>query len=129
MELYFADVIGPDYVETLESRGHQCIVATAAAKTDLSQHLATAEVLIVRSTSVTREMIEAAPRLGLIVRAGAGTDTIDVDAASEYGIYVCNVPGQNAVAVAELTMGLILSIDRRIPHSTIDFQNLSLIHI
>ena len=123
MELYFADVIGPDYVEALESRGHQCIVATAAAKTDLSQHLATAEVLIVRSTSVTREMIEAAPRLGLIVRAGAGTDTIDVDAASEYGIYVCNVPGQNAVAVAELTMGLILSIDRRIPHSTIDFQN------
>lgn len=123
MELYFADAIAPEHIAALEKRGHLCVVATPDANKDLAQQLTTVDVLIVRSTTVSREVIEASPQLGLIIRAGAGTDTIDVDAASEYGIYVCNVPGQNAVAVAELTMGLILSLDRRIPHSTIDFQN------
>jgi len=123
MELYFADPIEAEQIETLRSRGHRCVIATSAAEGDLAEELTNAEVLIVRSTAVTRQTIEAAPRLGLIIRAGAGTDTIDVDAASEYGVYVCNVPGQNAVAVAELTLGLILSIDRRIPDSTGDLQD------
>ena len=123
MELYFADTIELEHIELLESRGHRCVVATTGDKKDLTQQLGRAEVLIVRSTAVSREVIESAPQLGLIIRAGAGTDTIDVDAASEYGIYVCNVPGQNAAAVAELTLGLILSLDRRIPHSTMDFQD------
>ena len=53
--------------------------------------------------------------LALVVRAGAGYNTIDVAAASARGIYVSNCPGRNAVAVAELTLGLILALDRRIP--------------
>ncbi len=73
-----------------------------------------AEVLIVRSTKVTADMLDGGD-LALIVRAGAGYNTIDVAAASARGIYVSNCPGKNAVAVAELTLGLILALDRRIP--------------
>jgi D-3-phosphoglycerate dehydrogenase len=80
-----------------------------------------ADVLVVRSTHVTRAMLEAG-KLALVIRAGAGTNTIDVDAASERGIWVANCPGKNAVAVAELAMGLALSLDRRIPDNTNDLR-------
>jgi len=73
-----------------------------------------AEVLIVRSTRVSSAILDAG-RLSLVVRAGAGTNTIDVAHASQRGIYVANCPGKNAIAVAELAFGLLLSIDRRIP--------------
>lgn len=73
--------------------------------------------MVVRSTKVTAEMIDAAPRLQMVVRAGAGYDTIDVAHCASKGIYVTNCPGKNAHAVAELTLGLILSIDRRIPEN------------
>jgi D-3-phosphoglycerate dehydrogenase len=73
-----------------------------------------AEVLIVRSSKVTADMLDGGD-LALIVRAGAGYNTIDVAAASARGIYVSNCPGKNSVAVAELTLGLILALDRRIP--------------
>ncbi|HTQ54345.1 MAG TPA: 3-phosphoglycerate dehydrogenase family protein [Bryobacteraceae bacterium] len=71
------------------------------------------DVLVVRSTKVT-EAILSAGALKLIVRAGAGYNTIDVAAASHRGIYVSNCPGKNSVAVAELAFGLILALDRRI---------------
>ena len=61
-------------------------------------------------------------RLSLIVRAGAGVNTIDVAGASKRGIYVSNCPGKNSVAVAELTMGLILSVDRRIPDNVAELR-------
>jgi D-3-phosphoglycerate dehydrogenase len=73
-----------------------------------------ADVLVVRSTAVT-DPILAAGDLKLVVRAGAGFNTIDVAAASRRGIYVSNCPGKNSIAVAELAFGLILSLDRRIP--------------
>jgi D-3-phosphoglycerate dehydrogenase / 2-oxoglutarate reductase len=73
-----------------------------------------ADVLVVRSTKVTAAMMDVGP-LALIVRAGAGYNTIDVAAASARGIYVSNCPGKNAVAVAELAFGLLLALDRRIP--------------
>ena len=59
----------------------------------------------------------------LIIRAGSGYDTIDVDYASKRGIYVANCPGKNSVAVAELIMGLILSVDRKIPDNVISLRN------
>ncbi len=71
------------------------------------------EVLIVRSTKVTEPMLDAGP-LKLIIRAGAGYNTIDVSAASKRGIYISNCPGQNSIAVAELAFGLMLSLDRRL---------------
>ena len=70
--------------------------------------------MIVRSTKVTEDDIDASSSLSLIIRAGAGYDTIDVAYASSKGVYVANCPGKNATAVAELTMGLIISIDRRL---------------
>ena len=73
-----------------------------------------ADVLVVRGTAVTGSMLEAGA-LSLIVRAGAGYNTIDVAAASRRGIYVSNCPGKNAIAVAELALGFILALDRRIP--------------
>lgn len=76
-------------------------------------------ILVVRSTKVPAPVIEAAPRLSLIVRAGAGYDNIDVETASRSGVFVANCPGKNALAVAELAWGLIISCDRRIPDQTI----------
>jgi D-3-phosphoglycerate dehydrogenase len=80
-----------------------------------------ADVLVVRSTKVTTPMLDAG-RLGLIVRAGAGYNTIDVAGASKRGIYVSNCPGKNAIAVAELAFALILSLDRRVPDNVIDLR-------
>src|SRR5262245_13922870 len=68
------------------------------------------DVLVVRGTKVTAAMLEAGP-VALVVRAGAGYNTIDLAAASRLGIYVSNCPGKNAIAVAELTFALILAID------------------
>jgi len=76
------------------------------------------DVLIVRGTKVTESMLAAGP-LKLIVRAGAGYNTIDVAAASRRGIYVSNCPGKNSIAVAELAFALILALDRRIADSVI----------
>ena len=80
-----------------------------------------ADVLVVRSTRVTAEMLEAG-RLSLVVRAGAGFNTIDVQAASARGIYVANCPGKNSVAVAELAFGLMLALDRRIVENASDLK-------
>ncbi|MBV6459249.1 MAG: Erythronate-4-phosphate dehydrogenase [Fimbriimonadaceae bacterium] len=80
-----------------------------------------AEVLVVRSTKVTEAMMDGS-RLALIIRAGAGYNTIDVAAASARGIYVSNCPGKNSQAVAELAFGLILAVDRHIPDNVIQFR-------
>ena len=80
------------------------------------------DVLVVRSTRVAKDMIEASRRLSLVIRAGAGINTIDVEAASERSVYVANCPGKNSVAVAELAFGLILSLDRRIPDNVADLR-------
>jgi len=80
-----------------------------------------ADVLVVRSTTVTGPMLEAGA-LSLVVRAGAGYNTIDVTTASRRGIYVSNCPGKNAIAVAELAFALLLSLDRRIPDNVAELR-------
>ena len=74
-----------------------------------------------RGTEVPGEALRAG-RLAVVVRAGAGYNTIDVKTASELGIYVTNCPGKNSVAVAELAMGLLLSLDRQIPDGVADLR-------
>lgn len=81
-----------------------------------------ADVLVVRSTKVSEAALDAG-RLSLVVRAGAGYNTIDVKAASARGIYVSNCPGKNSIAVAELAFGLILSLDRRIADNVADLRD------
>ena len=76
------------------------------------------DVLVVRGTKVTEPMLDAGP-VKLVVRAGAGFNTIDVAAASKRGIYVSNCPGKNSIAVAELAFALILALDRRIADNVI----------
>jgi len=80
-----------------------------------------AEVLVVRSTKVTEAALDAG-RLSLVVRAGAGYNTIDVKAASARGIFVSNCPGKNSVAVAELAFALMLALDRRVPDNVADLR-------
>jgi D-3-phosphoglycerate dehydrogenase len=80
------------------------------------------KVLIVRSKKVTAAALEAGAGLSLVIRAGAGIDNIDVAAASRLGIFVSNCPGKNSIAVAELALGLLLALDRRIPDQVADLR-------
>ncbi len=80
------------------------------------------DVLIVRGKKVSGEAIKAGTRLSLVIRAGAGVDSIDVKAASNLGVFVANCPGKNSIAVAELVIGLICACDRRIPDQTADLR-------
>jgi D-3-phosphoglycerate dehydrogenase len=79
-------------------------------------------ILIVRSKKVNAEALRAGTALSLVIRAGAGIDTIDVTAASDLGVFVSNCPGKNSIAVAELVMGLLLTCDRRIPDQVADLR-------
>jgi D-3-phosphoglycerate dehydrogenase len=80
------------------------------------------KILVVRSKKVSEAALAAGPRLALVIRAGAGIDNIDVGAASRLGIFVSNCPGKNSIAVAELVMGLLLSLDRRIPDQVAELR-------
>lgn len=122
MRILLADSLDESAIQALSADGHECVSRPDLTADTLPEAIAGAEVLVVRSTKVLEAAFDAADQLSLIVRAGAGTDNIDLAAASQRGIYVCNVPGRNAIAVAELTMGLLLSIDRRIPDNTADLR-------
>jgi D-3-phosphoglycerate dehydrogenase len=80
------------------------------------------QILIVRGTRVSAAALKSGASLSLVIRAGAGIDTIDVPAASSLGVFVANCPGKNSIAVAELVMGLLLSCDRRIPDQVADLR-------
>ena len=123
MRLLFADRLPEQTIEDLESRGHTCVVEPGLSADDLPGRIAGFDGLVVRSTKVKRPVFEAADRLVLVVRAGAGTNTIDTDAAATHGVFVCNVPGRNSAAVAELTLGLLLAVDRRIADNVADLRN------
>ena len=122
MKILFADKFQENYLDDLRNGGHELDFQPDLTGDDLPGQIAGAEVVIVRSTQVTRATIDAADRLKLIIRAGAGTNTIDKEAAAEKNIPVCNVPGKNAVAVAELAFGLMLAIDRNIPDNVADLR-------
>ena len=120
MHLLFADKVADHTIVELEKRGHRCSVEPALTTADLPGRIAGIDGLVVRSTKVDSAVFDAADQLALVIRAGAGTNTIDVDAAARTGVLVSNVPGRNAVAVAELTLGLILALDRRIADNVAD---------
>lgn len=122
MHLLLADRLPEQTVTDLEARGHTCVMEPGLTAEDLPGRIAGFDGLVVRSTKVPGPVFEAADRLALVVRAGAGTNTIDTDAAARHGVFVCNVPGRNAAAVAELTLGLLLAVDRRIPDATTDLR-------
>jgi D-3-phosphoglycerate dehydrogenase len=119
MKLLIADKLEQEAITALkEIRGLEVVSNPSVGKDELPAALAGVHILVVRSKEVRRAAIEAGKSLGLIVRAGAGTNTIDVEAASERGVYVANCPGKNAIAVAELAIAMILALDRRLPEAT-----------
>jgi D-3-phosphoglycerate dehydrogenase len=122
LRILVADSLPPPAVDALEERGHECVVEADLGKDDLPDRIAGFDVLVVRSTKVRERVFEVADRLALVIRAGAGTNTIDTEAAASRGVLVANVPGRNSAAVAELTMGLLLAIDRRIPDNVVDLR-------
>lgn len=115
MKVLIADAFAEDRLTDLSALGLDVDYQPEVSAERLPDAAASASVLVVRSKQVPAAVFERAGSLSLVVRAGAGVNTIDVAAASRAGVYVANCPGQNAVAVAELAMGLLVALDRRIP--------------
>ncbi len=122
MKILIADKMSKNAISALEKLGHTVISNPDLKAEDLPGAIGDAEVLIVRSTKVIAATIEAGKELSLIIRAGAGVNTIDLAKASEYGIHVTNCPGRNTEAVAELAIGLLIAADRRIADATADLR-------
>ena len=122
MKLLVADAFPKDRVQDLAALGVEVELKPDVSVKDLPDAAREASILVVRGKQVTAEVFERAAALSLVVRAGAGVNTIDVAAASRRGVYVTNCPGQNAIAVAELAIGLLLSLDRRIPDNVSELR-------
>src|ERR1035437_1353216 len=123
MKVLIADKFEQSGIDGLKAAGCDVVYQPDLKDDALTQALrdTKADVLVVRSTAVTAPMLEAGA-LSLVVRAGAGYNTIDVATASTRGIYVSNCPGKNAIAVAELAWALMLALDRRIPDNVADLR-------
>ena len=124
MRVLVADKLSSSVREALENVGCAVTVDTGIKGDALTAALERTrpQVLVVRSTEVRSAQLLATTELGLVIRAGAGVNTIDVDVASQRGIYVANCPGKNAVAVAELTMLHLLNLDRRLVDSAVELR-------
>ncbi len=122
MTIYLADKLPEQAISDLQNLGLNVVSKPQTTAADLEQGLEDAQVLIVRSTVVSETCIKNSKSLSLIIRAGAGVNNIDIEAASNLGIFVANCPGKNAIAVAELTMGLILALDRFLGDNVVDFR-------
>src|SRR3954470_12749556 len=112
LRILVADSLPQVAIEELEARGHECVVDAGLTDSDLADRIAGFDILVVRSTKVKKGVFARADRLALVIRAGAGTNTIATADAAARGVLVANVPGRNSAAVAELTMGLLLAVDR-----------------
>ena len=115
MKILIADKFSEAHVGQLKKLGCDVTYNASVKAEELPKLIAPYKVLVVRSKQVTADTIQAGDQLAVILRAGAGVNTIDVKTASARGVYVTNCPGKNSIAVAELAFALLLSIDRRIP--------------
>ena len=109
----FAAAAVKGITDILEAAGHQVVkLEKYEAQADLVKAVADAEAMIIRSDKVTAEVIAAAPKLKIVVRAGAGYDNVDLAAATGAGVVVMNTPGQNSNAVAELAIAMMIFMAR-----------------
>ncbi len=122
MRVLIIDSFSEKHLDELKTLGLTIDARPQLKAEELEGAIGDASVLIARSKKVSQAAIERGRELQLIVRAGAGVNTIDVKAASARGVYVANCPGKNSIAVAELTLGLLLSLDRRIPDEVADLR-------
>ncbi len=123
MKVLIADKFPEKYLEDLKALGLEVIYNPKLGENDLPEAAKEVDILVVRSTVVNEKTIYESKNLSLIVRAGAGVNNIAIAAANRKGVYVSNCPGKNAIAVAELTIGLMIALDRWIPDNVIDFRN------
>jgi D-3-phosphoglycerate dehydrogenase / 2-oxoglutarate reductase len=117
MKILIADKFSESHIKRLTDLGCEVTYKPSAKAEELPGLVAGHKILIVRSKQVTAETLKASDELTLVLRAGAGVNTIDVKTASARGIFVTNCPGKNSIAVAELVFALLLAIDRRVPDS------------
>lgn len=123
MKILIADKFPESGMDELKQAGFEVIYEPELKDDALTESVRStgADVLVVRGTKVPQATLEAG-RLSLVIRAGAGYNTIDVKTASARGIYVANCPGKNSIAVAELAFGLMMALDRRIPQNAADLK-------
>ena len=115
MKIVLAEKVSPATLATFQQEPGWNVVTHDQIKNGLAAELADADALVVRSAvQVDAKLLESAPKLRVIGRAGVGVDNIDIPAATHRGIVVMNTPGANAVAVAELTLGLMVSMARSV---------------
>ena len=118
MKIVLAEKVSPATLAVFQQESGWHIVTPDQIKNGLAAELADADALVVRSAvQADAKLLEAAPKLRVIGRAGVGVDNIDTAAATHRGIVVMNTPGANAVAVAELTLGLMIALARSIPRA------------
>jgi D-3-phosphoglycerate dehydrogenase len=117
MRILVADAFPKERLDDFRALGLEVDHQPTVPVKDLPAAAREARILVVRGKQVPAEVFATAHALSLVVRAGAGVNTIDVGAASRRGVYVANCPGQNSIAVAELAIGLLVSLDRRIPEN------------
>ncbi len=118
-----ADKLPEKYIDDLRAMDLEVIFDPGLGENDLPEAAKDVDILVVRSTKVNEATINGSDRINLIIRAGAGYNNIDVATANKRGVYVANCPGKNAIAVAELAIGLMISLDRRIPDNVINFKD------
>jgi D-3-phosphoglycerate dehydrogenase / 2-oxoglutarate reductase len=118
LKIVLAEKVSPATLAVFQQESGWQIVTPDQIKNGLAAELSDADALVVRSAvQADAKLLESAPKLRVIGRAGVGVDNIDTDAATHRGIVVMNTPGANAVAVAELTLGLMISLARAIPRA------------
>src|SRR5579872_4642448 len=116
MKILVAEPLAEAGLELLKAQpGWDVVVSNAKEYTN---HLADADALLVRNTKITEDVLKLAPRLRVIGQAGIAVENFDLNAATAAGVLVMNTPGGNAVSVAEITLGLMLSMARSIPQAT-----------
>src|SRR5215831_1362398 len=122
MRILIADKFPTKSLDALQALGMEVDYRPDLDAQSLAGVVGGASVLVVRSTEVRADVFERGASLNLVVRAGAGTNTIDRKAASARGVYVANCPGKNSIAVAELVFALVLAIDRRVVENVADLR-------
>ncbi len=123
LKILVADKFPDKYIQQMKDLDLEVIYNAKLGEKDLPEAAKDADVIIVRSTIVNEETINNGKNLKLIIRAGSGVNNINIAAANKKGIPVANCPGMNAVAVAELAIGLMISLDRFIPDNVADFRS------
>jgi D-3-phosphoglycerate dehydrogenase len=122
VKVLVADKFPDIYIQQMKDAELDVNYSPKLGENDLPEAAKEVDIIVVRSTVVSADTIMKSEHLNLIIRAGAGVNNINIAAANQKGIYVANCPGMNSIAVAELAMGLIISLDRKIPDNVADFR-------